>query len=227
MIDFMESMASFDPEKDRPKKIEHLNCGIHRDTAHCTYTQEGEDKSIILIKRSNKWLVELKKETPDYSSLNADSANVEYEDEQDTTSYFDFILLEAKDVDGSAHFVFKLGNRSEFNILHLWVTLYFSDKNGTYLQKKEVMFNGILKDEMYSNISNSEEIKGSASVEVILENANVDTIGEVFIYPFRLQMEMTYYDQFGAFGNLANLNHFAKRNTLVKDVTDAHLKISF
>lgn len=227
MLDFMQSMASLDNNK--PKPIEDLKCRIANDTAHCTYVQEFNEKTLDLVKVHNKWLVDMKKESPDYSNMQQDSSQSSNKNyyQSDTITYFDVRLLEAKDTLGAAHLVFDVSNRSEFNILHLWMTCYFSDKEGKFLQKKDMMFNGVLKNTMYENISNSDEIKKQAKIEVIVDNCKVGDIGEIFIYPFRIQMEAGYYENSGYYGTLGDLYSFAKRNTLIKNLTNTDIKIVF
>lgn len=229
MIDFMKSMASLG-SNEKPKAIKNLNCRIDRDTAHCTYTQGDEEKSLILVKLDHKWLVDMKKEAPDMTSQQSDSIaavnNYSYQ-ENDTVTYFDVRLLEAKDINGSAHLIFDISNRSEYNIQHLWMALYFSDRNNKFILKKDVMFNFVLNNTMYDDISNSDEIKNQGKAEVVVENNKVSDIGEIYIYPFRMQMDAAYYESYGKFGDLGNLSNFSKYYTLIKNLTDADIKIVF
>lgn len=229
MIDLLESMSKIStPSDQRSNAVENLKCIVNNDTANCTYFQNNEEKSLMLVKAKNKWLIDMKKESP--SSMESDPNEKTSEDsyeKEDTITYFDLKLMEAQDLHGSAQFVFDLSNRSDYNIQHLWMTFYFSNQNGEFICKKDVMFNGILKSKMFENISNPEEVKNQSKNTIALDNIKVGDVGEIFIYPFRIQMELPYYEDNGIYGNLADLYLFAKQNTLIKNQTDTHIKIVF
>lgn len=47
----------------KEKKIENMKCVDNDDKSKCTYTQDGEEKQIDLVKKNDKWLVDMKKES--------------------------------------------------------------------------------------------------------------------------------------------------------------------
>ena len=71
-IDMLESFAKLSNEQKPEPKIENLVCRIDDDRASCDYMENGEQKKLELVKINGKWLVEMKKETPDVNT-NSDS----------------------------------------------------------------------------------------------------------------------------------------------------------
>ena len=67
MIDMLKTFSGASEQaaastEKKEVKVENLKCDVQDTTAVCNYTQEGEQKKIDLVKRSGKWLVEMKKE---------------------------------------------------------------------------------------------------------------------------------------------------------------------
>jgi len=67
-IDMLESFAKMGGEQTKETKIENMKCKIDGDKAACDYTENGEAKKLDLIKKDGKWLVEMKKESPDMNT---------------------------------------------------------------------------------------------------------------------------------------------------------------
>jgi hypothetical protein len=225
-IDFMAMLQQSVPSGDK-KKIENLKCGIVEDTAHCTYFEDGEEKTIDLVRQNSKWLVDMKKESP--PATNTDNTNTTENNysEDDTTTYYDVVLSEIKEVNGAAQIVFEFTNRSDWNIAHLWLDIYFTDANGKFMQKKQIYVDGLLKNSMALNITNSDEIKEKNKIIITLENTRADNIGEIFILPLRIRMENAYYEKEPNAPYLDNIFSFANYYTLIKNKTDYNVKITF
>jgi hypothetical protein len=64
-IDMLESFAKMGGEQTKEMKIENMKCKEDGDKAACDYTENGEAKKLDLVKKDGKWLVEMKKESPD------------------------------------------------------------------------------------------------------------------------------------------------------------------
>ena len=45
-----------------------MKCTEDGDKAVCEYKEDGEEKKLDLVKKEGKWLVEMKKESPDMST---------------------------------------------------------------------------------------------------------------------------------------------------------------
>ncbi|MFA4852895.1 MAG: hypothetical protein WC599_10285 [Bacteroidales bacterium] len=67
-IDMLESFAKMGGEQTKETKIENMKCKEDGDKAACDYTENGEAKKLDLIKKDGKWLVEMKKESPDMNT---------------------------------------------------------------------------------------------------------------------------------------------------------------
>jgi hypothetical protein len=66
MIDMMKSFADMGGQQAAEKKdikIEGLKCDTKDDKSTCTYTQEGKQEKLELVKKDGKWLVDMKKDT--------------------------------------------------------------------------------------------------------------------------------------------------------------------
>ena len=79
-IDMLKSMdTGKDASKETKKegKIEGMKCDVQGEKATCNYKQDGQDEKIELVKKGEKWLVEMKKESPMGDALNnaGDSLN--------------------------------------------------------------------------------------------------------------------------------------------------------
>jgi hypothetical protein len=230
VIEFMKMFAETSQTAPNNQSIENLNCNIVEDTAHCMYLENGEEKTILLVKNGSKWLVDMKKETPPVTNM--DSTSVSNDSgynytEPDTTTYFDFILSDMKEVNGSTQFVFQVTNRSEWNISHLWFDVYFSDKSGKFIKQKQIIFDGILKNSMLMDISNADEIRGKNKSTLMLENTRIDDIGEIFLLPVRLKMEDAYYEQDNNSPYVGVIYYFTNEYVLIKNNTDYNVKITF
>ncbi|MEI6124259.1 MAG: hypothetical protein WCQ95_11605 [Bacteroidota bacterium] len=63
MLDMMESFAGMDKKAEAKEvKIENLKCDTQADKSKCTYTAEGKNETIDLVKQDGNWLVDMKKE---------------------------------------------------------------------------------------------------------------------------------------------------------------------
>jgi hypothetical protein len=66
MIDMMESFSSMGAEDTKKEvKIENMKCTTTEDKSNCTYTSDGKEDKIDLVKKDGKWLVDMKKEGGD------------------------------------------------------------------------------------------------------------------------------------------------------------------
>lgn len=77
-IDMLETLVKTDESDAKEKKIENLSCKEDGDKATCKYDEDGESKTLDMVKKDGKWLVEMKKESsPDSDSdTTTDSDNV-------------------------------------------------------------------------------------------------------------------------------------------------------
>jgi len=74
-IDMVESFSKMGGEQAvKEVKIEGLKCKEEGEKAACDYTENGEAKKLDLVKKDGKWLVEMKKESPDMNATSIDSA---------------------------------------------------------------------------------------------------------------------------------------------------------
>lgn len=63
MLDMMESLSSMGGDKEvKEVKIENLKCETTEDKSHCTYTSDGKEEVLDLVKQDGNWLVDMKKE---------------------------------------------------------------------------------------------------------------------------------------------------------------------
>jgi hypothetical protein len=79
-IDMLESFSKMGGDQAKETKIENIKCKEDGDKAACDFTENGEAKKIDLVKKDGKWLVEMKKESPETTEPTIDSTAV-----QDTT----------------------------------------------------------------------------------------------------------------------------------------------
>jgi len=75
-IDMLESFSKMGGDQAKEAKVEGLKCKEDGDKAACDYTENGEAKKIDLVKKDGKWLVEMKKESPDMTEPTTDSTAV-------------------------------------------------------------------------------------------------------------------------------------------------------
>jgi hypothetical protein len=65
-----------DEKPENPNEVKDVKCEVSEDgeTATCTYccTEEGESDKIDMKKVGGKWLVDMKKETPDFDDMDFD-----------------------------------------------------------------------------------------------------------------------------------------------------------
>ena len=73
MVSFLEQFPSDEAVEDII--VEDMNCEITGDTAICTYTANGEKETIELVKKDDKWLVDMKKEMPEGDDFSLDLEN--------------------------------------------------------------------------------------------------------------------------------------------------------
>jgi hypothetical protein len=244
MLKIMESFGSLadlsnTKEEEKTLNIQNFSCRIHNDSAHCIYMNHFKDESLNLVKVKGNWLVDMKKEDPSEASKKTayedslkyaqyiydDSiAAVREEDgvEPDTTSYFDFTLADMKNLNGSASLTFMLNNRSDYSVTHLWVCLYISDKNGKLIQKKDLMFDNVLNNEIPEGDSVA-QINWQKTT-IVLDKVNAQSIGEIFVLPIRVVVkpEMEEYD-YGYY----NMVDFMKNYTKFKKFTLQEVSITY
>ena len=67
-IDMLESFSKMGGDQAKESKIENLKCTENGNKATCNYNENGEAKKLDLVKKDGKWLVEMKKESPDMST---------------------------------------------------------------------------------------------------------------------------------------------------------------
>lgn len=71
MIEMMKSFSGVEgATQTEPEKIENMKCETNGDKATCTFTKNGEEDKIELVKQDGKWLVDMKKETPMGDAVN-------------------------------------------------------------------------------------------------------------------------------------------------------------
>jgi|WetSurMetagenome_2_1015567.scaffolds.fasta_scaffold67513_3 hypothetical protein len=243
MLDMMEAFGNLggsETTSTENLEIEILYCNIKNDSAICGYTTNGKEEKVELVKIKDKWLVDMKKEVPSteesQQAAYADSVaavQAAYDDsvyyatyqedyQPDTMTYFDFCLTDMHNQSTSGSFTFMLNNRSEYDIHHLWVTLYFTDKDGKFIQKKDVMFDNVLK--YYIPEGDSVSYGNWQEAAVTLEKVNVDNISEIFIFPFRVNMQTEVYDNMYDGQDLYDI---VKNYTNFKNSTGKEVKITF
>jgi len=69
-IDMLESFSKMGGEQTKETKVENIKCKEDGEKAACDYTENGEAKKLDLVKKDGKWLVEMKKESPDMNNTN-------------------------------------------------------------------------------------------------------------------------------------------------------------
>jgi hypothetical protein len=243
MLDMMESFAGLEPDTAtiRPMKIEFLTCDIRDDKARVSYRNYDKEESLELKKVKGKWLVDMKKEdsfgkdakkTATEDSIKAAEAAVEdsismtqnhLSEVPDTTTYFDFCLTGMNNnPNKSASLMLMLNNCSEYDVTHLWLSLYISDTNGVFLQKKDVMFDNLPKP------LRSEEdtvITGNTQkTEIVLDKANINNIGEIYMFPLRFEMKPVFDDYDYRYGGAFE---YLKEYTKIKNTSGSKVKITF
>lgn len=72
-IDMLENFSKIGGDQAKEAKIENLKCKEDGDKATCEYKENGEDKKLDLVKKDGKWLVEMKKESPDMNPTEPDT----------------------------------------------------------------------------------------------------------------------------------------------------------
>lgn len=78
-IDMLESFSKMSGEQTKISKVENIKCTQNKEIASCNYQENGEDKKLDLVKRNGKWLVDMKKETP--NAVNAAEASTDTKSE--------------------------------------------------------------------------------------------------------------------------------------------------
>ncbi len=67
-VQFISMIESFggamDGEEEKEVKVENMKCEVDGDKAHCTFTSDGKEDKLDLVKQEGKWLVDMKKEDP-------------------------------------------------------------------------------------------------------------------------------------------------------------------
>ena len=63
-LDMMKSLADMGGQTEEPKdvKIENLKAEVNGDTAVVSYTIDGKDEKLPMVKKDGKWLVNMSKE---------------------------------------------------------------------------------------------------------------------------------------------------------------------
>jgi hypothetical protein len=72
-IDMLESFSKMGGDQAKAAEVKDLKCKEDGEKAACDYTENGEAKKLDLVKKDGKWLVEMKKESPDMSTPSTDS----------------------------------------------------------------------------------------------------------------------------------------------------------
>jgi len=67
-IDMLESFSKMGGDQAKETTIKDVKCKEDGDKAACDYTENAEAKKIDLVKKDGKWLVEMKKESPDMNT---------------------------------------------------------------------------------------------------------------------------------------------------------------
>jgi len=67
-IDMLERFSQMGGDQPKETKIEDMKCTEDGDKAVCEYKEDGEEKKLDLVKKDGKWLVEMKKESPDMTT---------------------------------------------------------------------------------------------------------------------------------------------------------------
>jgi hypothetical protein len=240
MIDMLESFSKMDGSTTKTNVIDNLTCIVDGDKATCNYTENGEAKTLSLVEKDGKWLVEMKKETPDMSTSSSsnnndnnnqnqnqnnytNNDNNNYQNYGDTTTFFSLVLNSAINYNNTSLYSFQLVNRSEWNCLHYWVEVYFSDKSGKFLGRKELLFNGVMKNELMGNFSNAVDLQKKNIIEISLDSTTAEMVGEIYVLPLRMEMETDYYQR-----SDKGLNVFScARYTMIKNATPNEIKITF
>ncbi|MEI6766022.1 MAG: hypothetical protein WCM76_10295 [Bacteroidota bacterium] len=243
MLEMLQSFAGAgigDTAKVEDLRIDIYSCEINNDEASCRYTINGKDEKIDLVKIRNKWLVDMKKETP----VEPNAQELAYQDsvaaveaayndsiakaqdmidyEQDTLTFFDFCLTDMHNVNTSASLSFLLTNKSNIDISHLWFCLYFSDKNGNLLSKKEVMFNKVFKN---APAEGDTVPRGNTQkIDIMLDKVNTNNIAEIFVFPLRVNMQFGADDYDYSDGTI---DYFLKDHTKLKNATGKELIITY
>ncbi|MBS4014532.1 MAG: DUF4878 domain-containing protein [Bacteroidetes bacterium] len=87
ILDMYKSLSAMsagmaEEEDTTPGEIKDLECIIEGDKAICSYTIDGEFDQLPLVKQGDKWLVDLKKESPfDDAEFNWEEEGEEGEEE--------------------------------------------------------------------------------------------------------------------------------------------------
>lgn len=237
-IDMLESFSRMGGTTKR-NKIDNLTCVLDGDKATCNYTENDEAKTLSLVEIDGKWLVEMKKETPDMNAANSNNNNsngnstlnnysrndnnYNYNNAGDTATFFNLVLNSVIDKNNLSQLSFQIINRSEWNCLHYWAEVFISDKSGKFLGRKELLFNGVMKNTIMGNFSNSDELLKKNIIQVSIDSTTADMVGEVYILPLRVEMENDYYQR-----SDKGLNVFScSRYTLLKNATQKEIKITF
>jgi len=243
MLDMMESFSGLEPDTAtvKPLHIEFISCEIRDDKARVTYSNFDKEETLELKKVKGKWLVDMKKEdsfnknakkTAMEDSVKAAEAAIEdsismtqnhLSEIPDTITYFDFCLTGMhNNPNKSATLMLMLNNRSEYDVTHLWLSLYISDTNGVFLQKKDVMFDNLprpLRSEEDTVVTGNTQ-----KTEIVLDKANINNIGEIYIFPVRFELKPVFDDYDYRYGGAFE---YLKEYTKIKNIPGKELKITF
>ena len=67
-IDMVASISKMgvgqDNKEAKEPKIENIKCDTKENKSSCTYTSDGQEQKLELLKENGKWLVSMKKENP-------------------------------------------------------------------------------------------------------------------------------------------------------------------
>ena len=85
------------------------------------------------------------------------------------------------------------------------------------------MFDGILTDRLFKDISNSIELKEKCKLEIILKNTKKDDVGEVFLLPVRIQLHRESTEDIPFDVNTHNVAHY----TILRNDSSYSLNITF
>jgi len=86
-IEMLESFSKMNGSSTNRSVIDNLSCQLDGDKATCSYTENGEAKTISLIEKDGKWLVEMKKEVPDMNSTTNNNDNNDNNSNSNNNNY--------------------------------------------------------------------------------------------------------------------------------------------
>ncbi|MFH0894456.1 MAG: hypothetical protein V2A54_08465 [Bacteroidota bacterium] len=237
-LDMMKAFASLNSE-DVTKEYLITSIEINGTTAICKYMQNNEEKLIELKRIEGKWFVDMKKETPPpppppptdeerrmqmiQDSIAAAEAAIE-EARNDTITFLDFSLTDAVASGTSSVLTFELNNKYNYVLEHLWMEVYISNRDGKFIQKKDLMFDKL--DRHLESMGDFEApvTNTKSKVKLTIEKCLPADIGEVFLSVKRFEMEKSFFEDFYYEGGMFE---YVKRYTKITNYTPLKVEIVF